>query len=135
MIEEIKYRLDDIDLVESIKIKITHSHPIYMKKDLEVVAGICVTIHKINKASCDYLKMNLTALPNLLYMSKDIFFMLYSYGYIDLYISNSEIIGTLIDRYKVCVDFLSTESIIVLASMLDNNYQKINLIKRFNLID
>jgi len=131
MIKEIRDKIDTIDLVEDIAFNVNCNYPIYKHRNPENIDKINKIIHKINKASVRYLKDHLTIFPNLLYMSMDIFLMLYSCGYIALTIGDDEVVGILAGRYKICVDTKINDTMIILA--LDDN-SKIDVVKRFNFI-
>lgn len=133
MIQEIRDRLDDIELVEVVKFKTDYSHPIFTMKKSIIVDQIQHMVHKLNEASAKYLRETHTMLPNLLYMTSDVFFVFYSCGYIGLKLGDGELVGTLIDRYKVCVDSRNKKSTIILALDKGDN-SKIDIVKKFDLL-
>jgi hypothetical protein len=131
MIKEIRDKIDKIDLTEDIVFNVNCNYPIYKHRSQENIDKINDVIHKINKASVRYLRENHTSFPNLLYMSMNIFLMLYSCGYIALTFGDDEVVGVLAGRYKIYVDTQINETIIVLAVDYDS---KIEAIKKFNFI-
>ena len=134
MIQEIIDRLDDIELVEVVKFKTNYSHPIFTIKKSIIVDQIQHMVHKLNEASAKYLRETHTMLPNLLYMTSDVFFVLYSCGYINLKFGEGELVGTLLNRYKVYMDNRNKKSTIVLGIDKGDN-TKIDIIKRFDLVN